>query len=75
MTEHLIYNCRNYDVTFSYFIRDTLGSLFLQPGIFATNPQMESAISNTSIAEDSRDNDHSQIDPYFDYEKVLDDWC
>ena len=72
--EHLTYNCRNFDVTFSYFIRDTLGSLFLQPGVFASNPQIISAVSNKSIADKSRDNDHSQIDPYFNYEKVLSDW-
>ena len=64
---------KQFDVTFSCFIRDTLGRLFLQPGVFSTNPQMKSAISNTSIAVENRYADHSQIDPYFDFEKVLND--
>ena len=74
LTEHLSYEYKNFDVTLSYFIRETLGSIFLQPGIFATNPQTESTISNTCIAKESRDDDHSQIDPDFDYEKVSDEW-
>lgn len=74
LAEHLTYKCRNYDVTFSYFIRDTLGSLFLQPGIFASNPQIESAVSSTKVSDHHRVEDHSQIDPYFDFEKVLNDW-
>jgi hypothetical protein len=74
LAAHLTYKCRNYDVTFSYFIRETLGSLFMQPGIFASNPQVESAVSTTKVSDHHRIEDHSQIDPYFDFEKVLNDW-
>lgn len=75
VTEYLLnctsYEYRNFDITFSSYIKRTLGGIFLTPKTFATNPSISSAISSADFEVEGRVDVSCRIDPLFEFESAF----